>query len=77
MMFFKAIANPTFAHFSFFYECQNEVDPIQPHLSNILNPKMNNLEQIDYAVSDWIADNDVCISRASQEFPRMTSRSFK
>ena len=33
---------------------------------------MNNIEQIDYAISDWIDDNDVCISRRSSEFPRMT-----
>ena len=34
---------------------------------------MNNVEAIDYANSDWIEDNDVLLSRASQEFPRHTT----
>lgn len=32
---------------------------------------MNNVEAIDYAVSDWVEDNDVCISRKSSEYPRL------
>ena len=33
---------------------------------------MNNLEAIDYTINDWVEDNDVCISRRSTEFPRLT-----
>lgn len=33
---------------------------------------MNNIEAIDYAVSDWTEDNDVCISRKSSEYPRLS-----
>lgn len=33
---------------------------------------MNNIGAIDYANSDFTDDNDVCISRRSTEFPRMT-----
>ena len=35
---------------------------------------MNNVEAIDYSISDWIDDNDVCISRKASEFPRLTHR---
>lgn len=36
---------------------------------------MNNLESVDYTVIDWgIKDNDVCISRRSSEFPRLTKK---
>jgi hypothetical protein len=34
---------------------------------------MNDLESIDYAIKDWIEDNDVCISRKSSEFPRLNT----
>jgi hypothetical protein len=35
---------------------------------------VNNVEAIDYTISDWIDDNDVCISRRSSEFPRLTHK---
>ena len=34
---------------------------------------MNNIEAIDYAINDWIEDNDSCISRKSSEFPRISA----
>ena len=38
----------------------------------MLNSQHNNIEGIDYSIIDWIEDNDVCISRKSSEFPRLT-----
>eukprot|EP00347_Sterkiella_histriomuscorum_P016179 403354185 len=70
-LFMKYLMNPTFSHFSFFYETQTQVDALQSHLSNLKNEKMNNVEAIDYVNKDWTEDNDVCISRKSTEFPRL------
>lgn len=73
MRFTKYLINPTFAHFSFQQETQSTEDPLQPYLSNVLNPLMNNVEAIDFTMQDWIKDNDVCISRRASEFPRMNT----
>lgn len=39
----------------------------------MINPNMNNLGSIDYTISEWLDDNDHCISRKGAEFPRITS----
>ena len=39
------------------------------HHNNRLNPKMNNLMAIDYALKDWIGDCDGIVGRYHQEFP--------
>ena len=42
------------------------------YLNNRLNPRMNNLLAIDYAVRDWIDDTDLILPRVSEEFPRLS-----
>lgn len=42
------------------------------YLNNRLNANMNNLTSIDFAVRDWIDDTDLILSRASEEFPRLS-----
>ena len=41
-------------------------------MSSLFNQDMNNVGAIDYAVGDWLDDNDFCLSRKASEYPRLT-----
>ena len=43
------------------------------YCNNRLNPKMNNLMSIDFAIRDWIDDTDLILPRATEEFPRLAN----
>jgi len=43
------------------------------HLSNRLNPKMNNFMAFDYSGSEWYNDTDMLVPRYSAEFPRFSN----
>jgi hypothetical protein len=46
--------------------------PPADFLDNLANPKMNNLEAIDYANKDFTHDSDQILARWTQEFPRLS-----
>ena len=41
------------------------------HLNNRLNPRMNNLVAIDFAMREWTDDHDMVLPRQTEEFPRL------
>ncbi len=61
--------NPTFAHFSFFFETQPSLDPLSLSQSALHTSTLNNLHAPDYSIQDFLIDNDVCISRKASEYP--------
>jgi hypothetical protein len=49
-----------------------DYDPHQDHTNNLKNPRMNNIDQIDFQNKDWTDDHDSLIPKHSQEFPRIS-----
>jgi len=47
--------------------------PPKDSFNNLLNPKMNNFEAIDYVNKDWTYHHDTLLPRYTQEYPRMSS----
>jgi len=51
-----------------------EFTPHRDSLNNLLNPKMNNYDAIDYKNKEWTHDHDCLIPKYSQEFPRESTQ---
>jgi len=48
-----------------FSENYYEFKPPKDNLNNFINPKMNNIETIDYLNKDWCGDHDILLPRYS------------
>ena len=72
LTFTKLLMLPPFGHFFFFTLDQTDQQPFSENLDNLKNAKMNNIDQIDFCIKDWIYDNDFALSRKAQEFPRIS-----
>ena len=62
-MSLKVLGNFVSVHNKVFFENQTLFKPPANFLNNLLNPRMNNVEAIDYANKDWIDDSDYILAR--------------
>jgi hypothetical protein len=72
-MKFKVLGNILSIIEKIYFDNFSRLDFGVDYLNNRLNPNMNNLMAIDFAVRDWIDDTDLILSRATEEFPRLSS----
>ena len=72
-MMLKVLGNFVSINNKVFFENQTLLRCPADYLNNCLNPKMNNLEGLDYANKDLTDDSDMILPRWTQEYPRLSS----
>ena len=63
LAFLKFVTLPPFAQFFIFTNDQTDQQAFLEHQDNKVNSKMNNLGSHDFAINDYIYDNDFALGR--------------
>lgn len=73
MMTLKVLSNVVSINNKTFFENFTLLRCPAQYLNNLFNPKMNNIESLDYAQKDLTHDSDMILSRWTSEYPKFSS----